>query len=58
MLSTRRATGVSYPRTITITLEVPMESISQYSGFMMTMIMNHRKRTLNEGLAMVALELE
>ena len=30
---------------------------SQYSGFMM-MMLNHRKRMLNKGLAMVALEIE
>ena len=58
MPSIHRVTGVSYPRTITITLEVPMESISQHSGFMMMMMLNHRKRVLNESFAMAVLEFE
>ena len=57
MPSIRQAKGVYYPRTMTITLEVPMESISQYSGFMM-MKLNYRKRMLNKCLAMAALEFE
>ena len=35
-----------------------MESISQYSGFIMMTMLNHRKGILNEGPAMVALEIE
>ena len=58
MPSIHRVTGVSYPRTITITLEVPIESISQYSRFIMMMMPNHGKRMLNEGLAMAAMEFE
>ena len=47
MPSISPATDVSYPRTVKITLEFPMESTSQCSRFIM-MIM------LNEVLAMAA----
>ena len=46
------------PRTMTITLEVSMESISQYSGFMMMMMLNHHKPMQNERLALTASEFE
>ena len=52
-----RATDMYYQNTMTITLGFPMESISQYSGFMMMMMLNHRKRMLNESSAMAASEL-
>ena len=32
--------------------------LSQYSRFIMMMMLNHRERMLNEGLAMVALDFE
>ena len=35
-----------------------MESISQYSRFIMMMMLNHGKRMLDEGSAMAALEFE
>ena len=43
---------------MTITLEVSMESISQYSGFMMMMMLNHHKPMQNERLALTASEFE
>ena len=58
MLSISQATGLYYPRTMTITLEAPMESISQYSSFMIMMMLNHHKLMLNERLALAAMEFE
>ena len=48
-----------YHDPIANTLEVPMESISQHSGFIiMMMMLNHSKRMLNESLAIAAFEFE
>ena len=53
------SSSVSCPGTMTCTLEDPTESISQqHSGFTMMMKLNHRKRMLNECLAMAALEFK
>ena len=43
---------------MTNTFEVPMESMGQYSGFIIMMKLNHCKRKLIEGLVMAALEFQ
>ena len=58
MQSIRRARGVSYPKTMTIIFGVPKESISQYSRFIMMMMLNHDKHMLNKGLAIPVAALE